>query len=419
MREYDVIVVGAGLSGLLAAAAAGQGGTRVMLMTKGVGSIAIAGGTIDILGYCLGGRSVADPQAAIGLLADSHPYRKVGPAAVQEAVSFFQAICDKAGYPYLGSLTENRWLPTAAGTLKPSCLVPRTMDTAALEAAEQIYLLSFAGLRDYQPEFVAKGLAAAIGGDKTYTTLEFDLGWPKGRDLSALDVARWLDGESARQAFACELKGKIPSGSVVLLPPVLGTSPDYRVWQELEKVTGCRLIELAGMPPAVTGFRLRRLLLNHLKKLGVTMMEQAAVVKAIAQDRRCLALVTGLPDRERQYKAKAYVFATGGFLGGGLTATADGVRETVFSLPVAAPADLTAWSHPELLAASPQPFACFGLATDELLRPLADDGAVALENVHFAGSNLAGYDYCFEKSGNGVAVVSGYHAGLAARRGGE
>lgn len=418
MGEYDIIVVGAGLSGLMAAAAASRDGAGVLLITKGVGALAIGGGTIDVLGYTDAG-PVADPAAAIARLDGEHPYRKIGLPSVEAAMDFFCEICGQAGYPYVGSLTENRWLPTAAGTLKPSCLVPATMDTAGLAAAGAVVVLAFDGLKDYRPAMIAEGLAAALGGGKEVTVARIDPGWPRGRDLEALDLARRLDSEAGLGEFADRLRKLIPAGSVVVLPPVLGTAADCRPWRELERASGCRLIEMAGMPPAVTGFRLRRLLLAYLKRRGVAIIEHAPVVGAAVAGRRCREVVTGQADRERRYRAKAFVIATGDFYGGGLAATDGEVRETIFALPVAAPAEYLAWSNPRLLAASPQPFGRFGLAVDEDLRPLAAGGEPALENVHFAGAGLAGYDYCFEKSGNGVAVASGYHAGLAARRGGR
>jgi glycerol-3-phosphate dehydrogenase subunit B len=90
------------------------------------------------------------------------------------------------------------------------------------------------------------------------------------------------------------------------------------------------------------------------------------------------------------------------------------VTEPIFNLPVSVPDDREKWSEPALLAPGGQPFARFGLAVDGTLRPVDGDGNLLLENVFIAGCNLAGYDYCSEKSGNGVAVVSGYHAGMSA-----
>jgi len=51
---------------------------------------------------------------------------------------------------------------------------------------------------------------------------------------------------------------------------------------------------------------------------------------------------------------------------------------------------------------------------DNKLRPVDDAGNVLLENVFVAGKTLAGYDYCSEKSGNGVALATAYRAGLKA-----
>ncbi len=418
MNNYDVIVVGAGLSGLIAAAAATAAGAKVMLAAKGAGTLTIGSGTIDLLGYDNAGRPVAAPAAALAALPADHPYGKLGLPAVQAAADFFLALCAAAGYPYCGTLAANRWLPTAAGTLKPACLVPATMDLAGTEDAAHVVVLAFAGLRDYRPEMVIEGLSRRPGfRGKHFSTAVVDAGFGPGRDATALDLARWLDSDAGRRECAEQLKKRLPPGCLVLLPPVLGTRPDYQAWRDLEAATGCRLVELAGIPPAVTGFRLRALFLAHLRRQGVAIHEQAPVTGAVVANGRCLAVVTGQPDRRREYRAGAFVIATGGFLGGGFESAPGAACESIFGLPLDVPADQLAWSEPRLLAARPQPFARFGLETDQDLRPIGADGRAALANVHFAGPNLAGYDYSCEKSGNGVALVSGYHAGTAAGEG--
>ena len=53
-------------------------------------------------------------------------------------------------------------------------------------------------------------------------------------------------------------------------------------------------------------------------------------------------------------------------------------------------------------------------AVDNLFRPCDATGQPIADNVHLAGSILTGYDYAREKSGNGVAVVTGYQAALCA-----
>jgi glycerol-3-phosphate dehydrogenase subunit B len=416
MKEYDVIVVGAGLAGLAAAAAAAGEGARVLLAAKGAGALTIGGGTIDILGYGPDGRPVTDLAAAIAALPESHPYGKLGLPAVQSAADWFLALCEEGGYPYCGSLEANRWLPTAAGTLKPACLVPRTMDTVGVSAADGIVILGFAGLKDYRPEMIAQGLASRPGYNKHYSVVTLDCGFTGGRDATALDVARWLDGEEGREECAAQMKKRLPSGEFVIMPPVLGTQPGCAAWEYLEAASGCRLVEIAGIPPAVTGLRLRALLLAHLRRQGVAILEHAEVVRAEVEQDRCLAIVTGQSDRERRYRARSFVFATGGFLGGGLDSFAGAACESVFKLPLAVPADQQAWSDPRLLASGPQPFATFGVATDRGLRPVDADGRVILDNVRFAGAILAGCDYSYEKSGNGVAIVSGFEAGVAAGR---
>lgn len=414
MKENDVIIIGGGLAGLFAAITAARRDRRVLLFARGVGSIAIGGGTIDMLGYDTGGVPVRNPIAAIETLGVEHPYIQIGREAVEASVQLFLDICREGGYPYQGSLTENRWIPTALGRLKPTCLTPMTMDTVELKDAETVFVAGFDGLKDYSPRVLAEGLSQCPGYRKNYSAIFLKTDLDTGRDLTALDVARWLDTPKGLESCLSQITESIPPRSMILMPPVLGAKPSYDVFNKIEQVTQCRVIETIGLPPAVTGYRLRRLLLTCLRKLNVSIIEQAQVIRAMVSEGRCHGIVTGNLDRERSYQAQSYILATGGFFGGGLLAEAGQVTEQIFNLPVQIPKQRSEWSKEHLFFTSGQPFAKFGVKVDETLRPVDSAGRVLLENVFVVGKALADYDYCTEKSGNGVALATAYRAGLEA-----
>ena len=51
MRNSDVLVIGGGLAGLVAACVAAEKGKKVQLLTYGAGTLTIGGGIIDAIGY--------------------------------------------------------------------------------------------------------------------------------------------------------------------------------------------------------------------------------------------------------------------------------------------------------------------------------------------------------------------------------
>ena len=414
MKENDVIVIGGGLTGLFAAIVAARRGKKVLLIAKGVGSIAIGGGTIDILGYDAHGVPVSSPWDSMTELEPGHPYMLVGQQCVAAASQAFLSLCVEEGYPYMGSLQANQWVPTALGTLKPSCLAPLTMDTACLKNAEEVSVVGFDGLKDYSPKIIAEGLDRCSGYLRKHNILSLKTGLENGRDITALDIARWMDSKKGQDSCIEQLARLVTPGSVILLPPVMGTRPNYEIFSKAEQATQCRIIETVGLPPAITGFRLRRMLTNCLKKLNVQIIEQSNVIGASISNGCCQEIVTGNLDRPRIYQASSFILATGGLFGGGLQAGIGRVCDPVFNMSAKVPPDQNKWGNENLFFTSGQPFAKFGITVDEKLRPVDDAGNILLENVYVAGKNLAGYDYCLEKSGNGVALATAYRSGFEA-----
>ena len=49
--HFDAVVIGAGSAGLTAATLLAEGGARVCVLAKGIGSTHLAPGTVDVLGY--------------------------------------------------------------------------------------------------------------------------------------------------------------------------------------------------------------------------------------------------------------------------------------------------------------------------------------------------------------------------------
>ena len=97
MKQNDVIVIGGGIAGLFAAITAARRGKQVLLMTKGVGALAIAGGTVDVYGYDAGGAPVRNPAAALTELGPEHPYARVGRENVIQAMQAFLELLEARG----------------------------------------------------------------------------------------------------------------------------------------------------------------------------------------------------------------------------------------------------------------------------------------------------------------------------------
>ncbi|MBQ1919871.1 MAG: anaerobic glycerol-3-phosphate dehydrogenase subunit B [Selenomonas sp.] len=413
MKHADTIVIGSGLAGLMAALVSANQRQQVMLLTAGAGSLTLNSGVIDILGYDENHNYVECPREAMASLPQEHPYQKIGVANVEKAVEFFLDFTRDYGFPYHGSLDHQLLVPTAVGTLKPTCLAPRCLDGTSLHGEEQIVIVGIKGLKDFYGNILQENLRRSLDGRTEFPVVEVETPLQGGRDITTLDVARWLDTEDGRNSLVRQLKPYVKSDSTVfIVPQILGTR-GQECAAALHEMLGAELLETTCLPPSVNGLRLQKMLKQALKDLNVEIVENTQVLRAVSDGQRVKGVVAKASIREKTYYADKFILATGGLYSGGITVREfDKPQETVFDLPVYSEAGEENWSNEELFGDKAQGFAKTGVRTDNSLRPVDADNRLVYENVYVAGRNLGGYDFCFEHSGNGVALASAYKAAM-------
>ena len=124
--HYDLIVIGMGLSGLMAAKTAVEAGQKVLLVGKGMGSLCLFSNTIDVLGSLPNNIKMKDGLSQWIKDHPKHPYSKIGLEKIEEALSSFLSLFPPP-YSFQTINNMNCLLPTGAGTLRPTYLIPKTM----------------------------------------------------------------------------------------------------------------------------------------------------------------------------------------------------------------------------------------------------------------------------------------------------
>ena len=419
-RTTDILVVGSGMAGLMAAIVASGQGKRVTLLSRGCGSLNIGSGCVDVLGYVNGQPVEGQPLEALDSLPERHPYRLVSKEGVEEALKTRCAVSARHGAPLEAAANGNRRVPTILGTLKPTCLTLPSCRGELLETAASALVVSVEGLKDSHPALVTSQLRryphlAAV----TWHEAHLENPIPGAhRNLSPLDIARYVESPEGTAWLAAGLRKALRAtpADVVLLPPVCGLS--NAAWEAVAAAVPVPLVEMPTLPPGVGGLRLYTALKSELQARDVDMVENALVTGAECDGKHCAALVAETACGRRRFAAKAFVMATGGFMGGGFLSSPGEARETVFGLPVLQadgsllPARPEDWSDQNIFGN--HAFASAGVMVNAAMSPLRIDGTPALNNVFFAGRSVGGYDFASEKSGNGVAVATAWRAALSA-----
>ncbi len=420
INKSDLVVVGMGIAGMMAAYAAAQNGKNVTLLATGLGAISIASGCIDVLGYIKNGEDlhiVDNPLEAFAKLPDMHPYNIIGRKSVENALNAVQKLCMAQDMALHCNKGKNTLVPTIIGTLKPTYFYPAASDSAPLFAAKRVLVASVDAIRDCHPKLIVQQLKkyAALKDVHFDTALLASHFGKTHRAVSALDVARYVDSPEGFAWIKSALTPLVQDYDAILIPPILGTilnTHTHSPWTKLQEALSCSLVEMISLPPGVGGYRLSTAFMQALRALQnkgrIRIIENATVCQAEVENGHCKALMVSAEGVTHRYEASNFILATGGILGGGIQTKPSKAYETIFGLEIEMPLKPEDWAADTAFGS--HAFTKMGVAVNNNLQAVDLQGKALMDNVFFVGRTLGMYDFAAEKNGNGVALATAWHA---------
>jgi glycerol-3-phosphate dehydrogenase subunit B len=403
--HYDLIVIGMGLSGLMAARTAVEADQKVLIIGKGMGSLTLFSNTIDVLGVLP--RTIKMNEGLSQWILDhpEHPYSKIGLEKIEGALTSFLSMFPP---PYTFQRIDGRncVIPTGAGTVRSTYLVPRTMVQGAAVDGRHTLIVGFKGFKDFYAHYVADQLRGRA--------ITLRLPGPFYQELTATALARLMETKSFKEDTGREIKGQLHGESRVGLPALLGMHDPIQVMEDLEEIIGVKVFEIPMLPPSIPGMRIFNRFKEWLIQKGVTFLLGYSVSKASVNGKRCEKIEVSHPPLTTSYSADRYILATGRFIGGGLGADEEKIFEPIFNLTVTQPASRESWFRNFFFSGLPHPIHRAGILTNSSFQPIDERGNLILENLWVAGSILAHHDYIDEKSREGIEIATGYTAAKCA-----
>ncbi|HKZ70145.1 MAG TPA: FAD-binding protein, partial [Anaerolineales bacterium] len=304
---FEVIIIGAGLSGLFAACLAARRGKKTLVIARGIGGTHMGAGTIDVFN---------GPRQALTAKGKSidHPYSLAGLKSLQAALDQFKTLCAENGYPLRGEYGQNIALPTAAGGARHTCLIPETMIAGDLSRPESFALARLPGFRDFNATLAAANLSHVIlsrvaaenlsdtstnGDGNSVITLPLPH-LPTHRDSYATDLARLFDLPAYRDQVIAGWKPLLENAPKRIgLPAILGLNHSLEAKAHLESALSIDLFEIPILPPSVPGMRLFNLLRDDFQNHGGQLLLGPTVRGQIENSRA--VIIADMNGREREH----------------------------------------------------------------------------------------------------------------------
>jgi glycerol-3-phosphate dehydrogenase subunit B len=404
--HYDLIIIGMGLSGLMAAKTAAEAGRKVLIIGKGMGCLTLFSNTIDVLGKIPETTRLRDGLSQWIQDHLEHPYSKVGLTGIEEGLSSFTSLFHPP-YSFQTIGDGNCFLPTGAGTMRLTYLIPDTMVAGASSKKKKGLIVGFKGFRDFYAGYVA--------GPLNWRGIALSLPETPGQEISATALSRRMEKEPFRKTIGQEIKKNLSGETCVGFPAILGMNDPIKVKRDLEEKIGVGVFEIPTLPPSIPGMRIFNRFKEWLIRKGVTFLLGHSVSKVSIKNKRCEGVYVFNPPVYNFYTANRFILATGRFIGGGLIVDRRGISEPIFNFPVPQTGSQEEWFGKSFF--DEHPIHRMGILTDSSLHPIDETGEPILENVRVAGTILSGHDCMDEKSREGIEIATGYTAAKKAMEG--
>ena len=427
---FDVLVIGSGLAGSVAALSAKRAGARVALASRSWGATAMSTGAIDIAYTPALSAREQTPRTLAEHVMDIIAHRKRHPYGVMGLERSLSGLRD--GYGELRRVlagtdlqieeldfeAENLALPSSLGARLPAgtAFAPHRGIDFSSPVEGRWGVLCFLGDPSFDGRRVRAGVehdARAFGGGASLTEVPVTVS-----STTPMAMAARFDDQKVVDELARELRSKARGLDGIVAPPVLGLTRAGAVRRTLSEAVEAPVVEALAHMPSVPGIRLQRALDAAIDREGIERVGEV-VAPMVAGDH-----LAGLVTRDQlEIRAGAVVLATGRFISGGVVwegGATNPCREALLNLPVVSELGRMEDDTPHpVVRETPlesHPLMTAGVAFNESLQPL-NEGRTAYTNLWAAGMVLGGFASRYVLCADGVALASGWHAGAAAAGG--
>jgi glycerol-3-phosphate dehydrogenase subunit B len=281
-----------------------------------------------------------------------------------------------------------------------------------LDQPGAMLIVGFDQFFDFFPQLVADNLREK-GISADYVSLDL-VSLSKQRFVTARVLADFFERSEFRVSLFEALEDALKrfSPERIGFPAVLGLHNAVSVKDDLEAKLGRPVFEIPTLPPSIPGMRLHAILFKEIQRFGGQVVDGTQVISAEIQDHVIQTVWSEAAARPMPHRARQFVLATGGILGGGIRLEPDGrLREVVMDLGLTGRNGEKDWLTRSFLGSGGHPIFSYGVKVDKDFRPVDESGRLLLRNLYVAGATLAGCDPIHELSLEGIALVSGYLAG--------